>query len=101
MQKSDLLLRTKIHLPPCAGYLTHPSVLWNFKHEFRQSTPIFPSTKMSLKDHFQENTPFTNRQIQLDLISRSSIDTIHPRSSGSDAERSVSIQISRTGIAVM
>jgi len=44
----------------CAGYLTHPSVLWNFKHEFRQSTPIFPSTKMSLKDHFQENTLFTD-----------------------------------------
>ena len=70
----------------CAGYLTHPSVLWNFKHEFRQSTPIFPSTKMSLKDHFQKNTPFTDRQLQLDLISRSSIDTIHPCSSSSDAE---------------
>ena len=25
-----------------AGYLTHPSVLWNFKHEFRQSTPVVP-----------------------------------------------------------
>lgn len=85
----------------CAGYLTHPSVLWNFKHEFRQSTPIFPSTKMSLKDHFQENASLTSSQIQPDLISWSSIDTIHTCSSGSDAKRCGSVKISRTGITVM
>ncbi len=41
------------------------------------------------------NGNFTS-QIQLDLISWSSIDIIHPRSSNPDSERSVSIQISRT-----
>jgi hypothetical protein len=85
----------------CAGYLLIHQSFEKSKQELHQPTYLYPSIKMSRKDHFQKNTSFTDRQIQLDLISRSSIDAIHPRSSNSDAERSVSIQISCTGIAVM
>jgi hypothetical protein len=80
----------------CVGYLLHPSVFEKSNREFCQSITIFPSTKMFLKDCFQENAPCTSRQIQLDLISWSSIDTIHPHSS-----RSASIQISYARITVM
>ena len=85
----------------CAGYLLIHQSFEKSKQGLHRPTHLYPSINMSLKDHFQKNTPLTDRQIQLALISRSSIDTIYPCSSGSDAERSVSIQISCPGIAVM
>ena len=61
----------------CAGYLQIRESVEKSKQELHRPTHLYPSIKMFLKNHFQNNTPFTDRPIQLDLISRSSIDTIH------------------------
>jgi hypothetical protein len=53
----------------CASYLQSRQPFEKSKQELHQPTHLFPSIKMSLNDHFQKNTLFPDRWIQLDLIS--------------------------------